>query len=460
MKKFILGVLVLGGVFAALVSYTVNVFATEESASTGLPELYIKAVNPGYVVDGIGNNGEMIEIGNSSGETISLAGATVGYTNSSGNYSVLYEFPEHSWITGESILLRLASSPGGGLAAVNYTKTIAFKGELDFRRGGEVVDRVCWTSKTDCYKEFKSSNPTTLVRNMETGLFEHVDEYEPFYDEKNYYVEEVRDEEGYGASYGHCRGLEFSEVLSYYETSQSEQFIEIHSNASEQILLDGCVVRYKNKKYKLSGVVGADEYFVYYPRGFSLTKNPVNSNLLELIDEDGVVVDSFRYLNGQKKGTSYAMLGYDETGEEIWKTTYLVTPGAPNGFQEYKTCEEGKVINKVTGNCVKATKVSVKVCPEGQYLNILTGRCKKKEDKGTKQCREGYYLNPETGRCRKIKENTGEDFKVKPEAFEEKSSFVALYIVIGVVVVGLGLLVFQFRHEIVKLWRKVFRRFR
>ncbi len=457
MKKFILGVLVLGGIFVALAGYVVNVFAVEESADAELPELYIKAVNPGYVVDGIGNTGEMIEIGNNSGHVISLAGATVGYTNSSGNYSVLYEFPEHSWITGESILLRLASSPGGGLAAVNYTKTIAFKGELDLRLGEEVFDHVCWTSKTGCYKEFKSSNPTTLVRDMETGLFEHVSDYEPFCDEKSYYVEETKDEEGYGAVYGHCRGLEFSEILSYYETLQSEQFIEIHNNASEQILLDGCVVRYKNKKHKLSGIVEADGYFVYYPKEFSLTKNPVNSNLVELVDEDGVVIDSFKYPNGQKKGTSYAMLGYDEAGEEIWKTTYLVTPGAPNGFQEYKTCEEGKVINKVTGNCVKATKASVKICPEGQYLNILTGRCKKKEDKTTKQCKEGYYLNPETGRCRKIKENTGEKYEIKPEAFEEQSSFVALYIVIGVVVVGLGVLVFQFRHEIVKLWHKVFR---
>ena len=457
MKKFIIGVLVLGGILATLNCGMVSVFAMEEGADFELPELYIKAVNPGYIVDGIGNTGEMIEIKNRTGKMISLAGATVGYTNSSGNYSVLYEFPERSWITGESILLRLASSPGGGLAAVNYTKTIAFKGELDLRFGEEVIDHVCWTGKLGCYKEFKSSNPTVLVRNEETGLFEHVGEYELVFDEGSYFVEEAKDEEGYGAVYGHCKGLEFSEILSYYETSRDEQFIEIHNDNSEQILLDGCVVRYKNKKHKLSGVIGADGYFVYHPEGFSLTKNPVNSNLVELVDGDGTVVDSLKYLNGQKKGTSFAMLGYDEAGEEIWKTTYLVTPGAPNGFQEFKTCEEGKVINEATGNCVKTTRVSTKVCPVGQYLNILTGRCKKKEEKATKQCKEGYYLNPETGRCKKIRENAGDQYEIKPETFEEQSSFVALYIVIGVVVVELGILVFQFRHEIAKLWRRVFR---
>ena len=42
-------------------------------------------------------------------------------------------------------------------------------------------------------------------------------------------------------------------------------------------------------------------YYVYYPSAFSLTKNPVNSNKLEIIDVDDVVVDSLEYPNGQKK---------------------------------------------------------------------------------------------------------------------------------------------------------------
>ena len=481
MKKFIIGVSVLGGMLVALFGFAVNVFAdvvavddevvkdevvedrdveseaSEDETDVNLPELFIKAVNPGYTVGGVANTGEMIEIGNSSGKMISLAGATVGYTNSSGNYSVLYEFPENSWITGESILLRLASSPDSGLAAVNYTKTIAMKGELNLKLGEDVLDFVCFTGKTGCYKEFKSASPTMLVRNEGTGLFEHLLEYEPVYDEGGYFVEEAKDEERFGGVRGHCRGLEFSELLSYYEASRNEQFIEIHNSNPEQVVLDGCEVRYKNKKYVISGVVGPDEYFVYYPQGFGLTKNPTNSNLLELVDEDGVVVDFVKYPNGQKRGASYAMLGYDAAGEEIWKTTYLVTPGEPNGFQEFKTCESGKVINLATGNCVKATSVSAKICPAGQYLNILTGRCKKKESSEVKQCKEGYYLNPETGRCKKIKENNGEKFEVKPEVYEENTSFVALYVVIGVVVVGFMVLVFQFRHEIRKLWHRVFR---
>lgn len=424
------------------------------------PKLYIKAVNPGYKVDGISNVGEMIEIarGDKSNEPISLAGAAVGYTNSSGNYSVLAEFPEHSWMTGETILLRLASSPGRELANLPYTKTLAFAAAIDLSIDGEIIDEVCWTGKTGCYKAFSSSNPTTLVRDATTGEFAHTADYEPVYAAENYYVEAKEvEEEGKGAV-PRCQSLQFSEILSYYESLKSEQFIEFYNAGASAVTLDGCMVKYKNKKYVLSGTVEPEGYFAYYPVGFSLTKNPTNSNKLELVDVDEKVVDALEYPNGQRKGTSYAYLGVDENGNEIWKTTYAPTPGAPNNYQEFKTCEAGKVINKVTGNCVKVTSVSEKICKDGYYLNILTGRCKKVTTTEQKTCKEGYYLNPETNRCRKIVENNGANYSLEPENYEENSSFIALYAVLGVLGVGALYLVWEFRHEIAKLWRKVFRR--
>ena len=40
---------------------------------------------------------------------------------------------------------------------------------------------------------------------------------------------------------------QFSEILSYYETLQSEQFIELFNNGAESVQLDGCSLKYKNK---------------------------------------------------------------------------------------------------------------------------------------------------------------------------------------------------------------------
>ena len=166
------------------------------------------------------------------------------------------------------------------------------------------------------------------------------------------------------------------------------------------------------------------------------------------------------YPNGQRKGTAYALIGYDGKGDEIWKTTYAPTPGAPNNYQEFRTCEKGKVLNEATGNCVKVADLKVRVCKDGYYLNILTGRCNKVKETKDKTCKEGYYFNPETGRCRKIKENKGADYSLEPENYEESSAFIALYAVLGVIGVGLIYVIYEFRHEIKKLFGKAFQRFR
>lgn len=459
MKKIIVSiVLIIGAILGVCFGLNLRVLAAELDEVSPY-DLYIKAVNPGYTVDGQSNVGELIEIAReNSDQPLSLAGVTVSYTNTSGNRSVIFQFPENSWMVGEALLLRLASSPGAELAAANYTKTLAFKAGIGLEFNGESVTELCWTGKDGCLTEFKSSHPTTLVRNAETGEYEHLSEYEPLYEPSSYRVDEDTDKGQVVAS--QCTGMEFSEILSYYETSKSEQFVEFHNNTAGQIVLDGCKLKYKNKLYELSGIVQADEYKVYNPNGFTLTKNPTNSNLVELIDADGSVVDSLSYPNGQRKGTSYALIGYDGSGNELWHVTYAPTPGAPNNYQEFKSCEEGKVLNKETGNCVKATSVIAKVCKEGQYLNILTGRCRKIEETKEKTCKEGYYLNPETNRCRKIAENKGADYSLTPESYEEESSFVALYAVLGVLGVGVVYLIYEFRLEILKLWRKVFRRSR
>ena len=451
MKKVFLSFALICGV---IINFCFGVNQSFAKEIEDVPELYIRALNPGYVVDGKNNVGEMIELARTdeSDTPISLAGITIDYTNSSGTISTLVEFPEHSWMTGETILLRLASSPESELATLNYTKTLAMKaGPLELKQDGKVIDSVCWTAKDGCEKEFKSSEPTTLVREKFGEPMMHVANYEVLFDEKSYYVE---NEEVIELS--QCKGVIFSEILSYYETSQSEQFIELYNANAEQVLLDGCYIKYKNKSYELNGIIQADEYKVRNLYDFSLTKNPTSSNILELVDVNGEVVDKLEYPNGQRKGTSYALIGYDENGAKIWRTTYAVTPGEANNYQEYKTCEAGKVINEETGNCVKVTTVAVKVCGEGQYLNPLTGRCKKIEIESIKTCKEGYELNPETNRCRKIKENTGAEYALVSETYEEKSNFVAVYVVIGIVILGVGCVIYEFRHEILKFFHKVF----
>ena len=153
MKNFWKILVIMIGVGLNCLMFYGRVMAEEITGiSDKIPDLYIKAINPGYVVDGKNNVGEMIEIARRNSDTpISLAGATVGYTNSSGNYSVLYEFPENSWITGESILLRLASSPESELAAVNYTPISCMRSHASCtkctrRNASRPSPQICWFS--------------------------------------------------------------------------------------------------------------------------------------------------------------------------------------------------------------------------------------------------------------------------------------------------------------------------
>lgn len=418
-----------------------------------LPEIYIKAINPGYTVNGVSNVGEMIEIGRKDSDDLnSLAGITLSYINSSGKEAVLADLSKYIWLSGETFYLRLASSLEP--AQVRYSKTLALSaGPITILKDGEVIDSVCWNGKDGCLRAFSSSSPTTLVRNLETGDFGHVSNYTP---SEGGVLEFVDDEPDTPEVSSVCKGVVFSEILSYYEILQSEQFVELYNNNTETTRLDGCAIKYKNKLYQLAGVVGPEGYFVRFATDFKLTKNPTSSGVLELIDADGTVLDKLIYPNGQRKGTSYALVGYDGSGAEIWKTTYSPTPGEANNYQEFRTCEEGKVINEATGNCVKISSVSEKICGEGQYLNIITGRCKKiPEETGPKQCKEGYYLNEETGRCKKLHNNDGADFALVPETYSESSSFVALYLVLGVVGVGLIYIVYEFRREILRGIKKL-----
>ena len=97
-------------------------------------------------------------------------------------------------------------------------------------------------------------------------------------------------------------------------------------------------LQYEEKKSELQQI--------YMIKRIVLTKNPNNSNDLEIVDTDGTIVHKMTYLNGQRKGTAFAWIGYNEVGKEIWRTTFAPTPGEPNNFQEFKTCETGKVLNE------------------------------------------------------------------------------------------------------------------
>lgn len=442
-------------------------------------DLIIKAINPGYTIDNVSNVGEFIELQNLADTSFELAGYELRYTNSAGNTSILFTFPEGSYITGKHLLLRYYKSPEAELADDVYRGSgLAMSaGPLQLVYDGEVIDEICWTGKGDCVSAFKNNNTsgtafrTTLVRNLVSGEFEHLrmEDYEPEFDpaETNLYIPpEIDEKEPEEDLLPQCRGLEFSEILTYYSDDKSEQFIEFFNPTGAEIVLDGCKINYKKKDYELTGRVSSGGYYTFYQSElFAMTKNPTNPLMLTLIDINGEVVDEIAYGSGQKKLTSYARI-YDENGNEEWRTTYAITPNLENIYQQFRSCEEGKIINTATGNCVKATSTkssaTLAPCPEGQYRNPLTNRCKKIESTTSTltPCAEGYERNPLTNRCRKITTpNEGSDYALVPNTRSDKAVFMGIGIVSMIIILGLTYVGLQFRHEIARAARIARQRF-
>ncbi len=442
-----------------LVGLSTYVYAGENSLSN---KLYIAAVNPGYS----SNTGEMIEIKNiSDDDSLSLAGTSLLYVDSNGVTYTLYEFDDGDEMIGESLLFRYKKAPD----ATEGTYDLVYSSRSLLQNGGvlkiiqneSLVDQLCWGEVDDCATpKFTSSGKKTLVRSFDKlgtdNEFSFASDYVPTFDSEHKSIISTNIPE---EKFSQCKDLRFSEILTYYESSKSEQFIELFNSGDEQIQLDGCSIKYKNKFYDLTGIVKAGEYFVRYATDFSLTKNPTSENRIDLIDADGALVDSLTYYNGQKKSVAYAQFGYDKSGKEQWMQTYKATPGEENVYQKWKTCPEGKAINEETGNCVKVTTndTTLEACPEGKYRNPLTNRCKSYATEASnelKPCADGYERNPETNRCRKITTNTGADYALAQGAYEEKSNFVAIWAIVGVVTLGVGYIVFQYRQEIAKIFRK------
>lgn len=452
-------------------------------------DLIIKAINPGYTVDGTQNVGEFIELQRTADTPLSLANYSVRYITSSGKSTTLLNFSEGSSLVGEFLLMRLARSPDSDQSDATYMTTLAMgAGTVELLYHEDVIDSVCWASKSEtCSDSFKSADPTVLVRNSQDGMFEHLTTYVPNFNPEapslivvppeppeapdSSQSSDVSDEtqdssspEGFEPPSDHCHGLEFSEILSYYTNDKSEQFIELYNPTDRNINLNSCTLRYKNKSYTLSGMIELNNYFALYPAKFSpslvLTKNPSSSNRIDLVDADNSIVDTLVYSHGQKKSTSYAKF-YDSTSTEIWELTYSITPGLENNYQEFRTCESGKVINPDTGNCVKvstATDNNLTECPAGKYRNPLTGRCKNIEVASTelKPCAEGYERNPETNRCRKVvAENDGAGYALVPTTSSAKSTFIALGAVILIISLGIIYIILQFRYEIARAFRKI-----
>ncbi len=286
-------------------------FATDEKP------LFFRAINAGYSDNESSQNYDFIELAKSDAEELDLSDYKILYYNSNDKISGEFEFDAASILQSEHLTLGSAKSPQYVGASDRYLYDFGSSGlattagRLQLVWGEEIIDELCW-GKIACEQNLAKFT-TTAGKNQSAIRCEN-DCIEPFiYD--TYYPEineaaiviaepaPAPPEE----SIRTCGGFKITEIYSYYETSPSEQFIELYNMTESDNSLDGCVIAFKNHDYSLQGIVAPNSY--YAVRDIPLTKNPSSSLAISLQNQQSEIVDEMTYYHGQKVGMSYALIG-------------------------------------------------------------------------------------------------------------------------------------------------------
>jgi len=272
----------------------------------------------------------------------------------------------------------------------------------------------------------------------------------------------------------YCDGLELSEIAANVDS----QFIEIYNPTAFDIDVADCqLMTNRNNNVKvLDGTLSPESYLVINIKDTALALTKTTTGTVYLFSSDGQKeIDSTFYSN-LSKDTSWSLVD----GE--WRQTYQLTPNEANVWMAYPSCPAGQERNPETGRCRKIPEPEVLApCPAGQYRNPETNRCRKfetsstltpckegyernpltnrcrkivVEEDGLKPCAEGYERNPETNRCRKIVSTDSAAFAVQSG---DPTGNGTAYVVagIGVVSITAGMILFQFRTELMRALRRL-----
>ena len=288
------------------------------------PPLYFRSINAGYKNDDSTQNYDFFRLAKSVEEDLDLSEYKVQYYNGNDNLSGEIEFAESTILRSDTVVFGFEGSPQFANASSSYlynfgsTGLAATAGRLKIVQGDEIIDEVCW-GKLSCANQFKKfatseeENKTAIRLPDASFIYEKsypdidedallIPEPEPEFEPES---EPVTEPEMPSEQIQLCVGLTITEIYAYYEEKSDEQFVELYNSLDQEIILDSCAIRYKNKEYPLQGKLAPHQYLTF--RGITLTKNPSTELTLEIIDGGGSVVDAAKYTHGQKAGTSYAL---------------------------------------------------------------------------------------------------------------------------------------------------------
>ncbi len=250
-----------------------------------------------------------------------------------------------------------------------------------------------------------------------------------------------------------------------------KEFVELFNTSDEPVSLSGLRLRIgleTGKWFNLPADVTIPPLgymsFSDTDLGFSLVNT---SGGVQLYRGDEELSDRIEYTS-PKEDMSWSLT------ENGWQYTATVTPGRANlvspdealsgddedVMEAKKACAANQFRNLETGRCklISSTVTTTAACKVGQERNAETNRCRNiVAATSPTPCKEGQERNPETNRCRNITKMSDATHGVKgiQNKNDTQPSWYYWAGITGVVVLVLGYAVWEWREELLLLWRRV-----
>jgi hypothetical protein len=279
-------------------------------------------------------------------------------------------------------------------------------------------------------------------------------------------------------------------------TDTGNEFIEIYNPTNRTIDLSLYSVKTgissdKTYAFPIGATIAPGEYRTFSDSTMKFTLVNTSSRIV-LSAIDGTTLGDSGAYDSPAEGESWALINGS------WQYTNRPTPGSdntPSVIEEQESapdasdtgptpCPAGKYRNQLTNRCrtIVADAAVLAACESDQYRNPDTGRCRK-IDKSTlaackdnqyrseetnrcrtvtlasaqKPCKDNQFRSEETNRCRNLPPTTVPDaaFAVKPVK-DSGMAFVGWWALGTVVLAAGGYGVWEWRRELVQLWRRLF----
>lgn len=169
-------------------------------------------------------------------------------------------------------------------------------GKIQLAKDEDIISEICWGKNTceNFHPKFKTNADNASVHLVDGAYIQ-----EKYYPAPTLSALQKAIPD---PIYPPCENIIITEYQSYTDLP----FVEIYNNSAITRDISGCQIRYKNTVRRLSGLISPGAYYASYD--IILSKNPSTMPAIQIIDEQGNIIDEVAQANKQSKDTSMILV--------------------------------------------------------------------------------------------------------------------------------------------------------